>query len=81
MKNLLFPVATSPRLVVGLGAEPSKVPCHKDRHVSPGTEEAVLGEETTRILRATFINGSNNRKGLSRHYLPKSQVRRREEKQ
>ena len=36
MKKLLFPVATCPRLVVGLGAEPSKVPCHKDRHVSPG---------------------------------------------
>ena len=49
--------------------------------MSPGTEEAALGRETMRILRAAFINGSNNRKGLSKHYLPKSQVRRREEKQ
>ena len=31
IKNLLFPVATCPRLVVGLGAEPSKVPHHKQR--------------------------------------------------
>ena len=82
MKKLLFPVATCSRLVVGLGAEPSKVPHHKQRQTCvPWDGGDSLGEETTRILRATFINGSNNRKGLSKHYLPKSQVRRREEKQ